>query len=88
MTKPWIYVDFNKRVGADTYRLTTLGTRNDLQRQGLTLRPGFAFVAYMEDETADGAPCYLAADAAIVQADNGELLAQAIDASFREEPRK
>ena len=88
MTKPWIYVDFNKRIGIDTYRLTTRGTHEDLQRKSITLAPGLSFVAYMDDETADGVPCYLAADAVIVQTTDGELLAQTADATFREAPRE
>ena len=86
MTPPRIYCDFNKRIGADTYGLNTLGTRDSLQREGVILKAGLPIVVYMEDQAADGTASWLVADAVVVQDEAGKFVAKVAENSFRNEP--
>lgn len=47
---PRVYADFQKTDDQERLVLTTIGTRNDLERQGITLSPGLELEFYSEDD--------------------------------------
>ena len=50
---PRVWVDFNKGSGSRVY-LTTLGTKADLERQGITLFEGMTIVVWDDDVEVGG----------------------------------
>lgn len=51
---PKIYADFHKLDDDNRIRLTTMGTRRDLERLGIELTEGLALTLYMDDADDDG----------------------------------
>lgn len=49
-----VYVDLLKRDGANRILLTTEGTRQDLQRTGVTLQEGMVLQVYSDDMGENG----------------------------------
>lgn len=88
MARPRVFCDFNKRFGATTYGLNTVGTRADLDRLQLELRPGLRLVLYDADAFENGDPAWLLADAVVVDDPERGLVADADPDSFRWERRE
>ena len=65
MNLPEIYADFNNLDGENRLRLTTLGSLNDLARQGIQLKGGLALTVTTDDADDDGNSDDLMADAVI-----------------------
>ena len=60
-----VYADFQNLDDCNRLRLTCAGTREDLQRQGLTLHEGMRLLLYMDDADAEGRPDELQADGVV-----------------------
>jgi hypothetical protein len=84
---PRIFCDFNGAIDDDTYALSCVGTKDDLKRLGLELRPGMRVVLYDYDVLASGEPAWLVADAVIVEIETWGLVARLDPKGFRWEPR-
>jgi hypothetical protein len=54
MSKPVIYADFNNADSRGCLRLNTIGTVEELSRQGVRLREGLQLVVHDEELEADG----------------------------------
>jgi hypothetical protein len=61
---PKIWVDFQKRNGTEVY-LTTLGTKNDLERQRIELIDGLNLFLYQDDPVEHGRDGFLYATAVV-----------------------
>jgi hypothetical protein len=62
MATPRIYADFHNLDDKNRLRLTSAGTRRDLQRLGIELREGMAVTLYTDDEDDRGQPDELLAE--------------------------
>ena len=60
MTEDWpvdrVYADLQKRSGPASVKLTTIGSREDLARLGLTLTDGLRLRLYSDDADSSGRP--------------------------------
>jgi hypothetical protein len=62
MPAPRIYADFHNLDDANRLRLTCVGTREDLARQGIELHEDLRLTFYMDDANDSGKPDDLLAD--------------------------
>jgi hypothetical protein len=56
MSQPKVYADFHNLDDSNRLRLTCVGTKEDLARQGLELHEGLALTFYMDDADDQGRP--------------------------------
>jgi hypothetical protein len=70
MAYPRVYADFQNLDDANRLRLTCAGTKQDLQRLGITLREGLMLTLYADDADDAGQTDELLADG-VVQYDEG-----------------
>lgn len=62
---PRVFADFQNLDDENRLRLTCAGTRQDLERQAITLREGMLLTLYTDDATDDGQPDELLADGVV-----------------------
>ena len=79
MAQPRIYADFQNLDDDNRLRLTCAGTRGDLERQGIQLRPGMALTVYSDDANDKGQPDELVADAVVCYNDAEKCWVAAIN---------
>jgi hypothetical protein len=65
LSTPRVYVDFSKRDGSKRLLLTTVGTREDLQRYKIDLQEGMILSVYSDDAGANGKTDNLLADGVV-----------------------
>jgi hypothetical protein len=65
MAAPKVYADFQNLDDFNRLRLTCAGTREDLARLGIQLRPGLALTLYMDDADDQGRPDELRAEGVV-----------------------
>jgi hypothetical protein len=65
MSQPKVYADFQNLDGDNRLRLTCVGTREDLARQGIELREGLVLTFYMDDANDRGEPDELRSEGAV-----------------------
>jgi hypothetical protein len=75
---PRVYADFQNLDDANRLRLTSAGTQEDLDRQGIQLRQGMALTFYTDDADDNGQPDELRADA-VVEYDDAKCWAATVD---------
>jgi hypothetical protein len=56
MFKPTIYADFHNLDDSNRLRLTSAGTKEDLERHRIELREGLVLTFYMDDANDQGEP--------------------------------
>ena len=92
MDKPRIYADFHKLDDENRIVLTTLGTKEDLQRLGIELAEGMPLTFYMDDADdegnsddimVDGAAHFSAADSCWVAAVDWDAVYHASEQTIR-----
>jgi hypothetical protein len=69
VTKPRIYADFHNANASGRVRLNSVGTAEDLARQGITLREGMPLTLYLDDLDAKGQPDELRVDGVVSYSD-------------------
>ncbi len=82
-----IWCDFNGGIDEDTFGLTYIGSRRDIDEQGIELRPGLDITLYMEDELSDGRPAFLLVDAVVEAHPRYGFVARTKAGSWRHEPQ-
>jgi hypothetical protein len=65
MSQPRIYADFQNLDDANRLRLTCVGTKEDLERQGIELREGLVLTFSMDDANDRGEPDELRSEGAV-----------------------
>ncbi len=83
-----IWCDFNGGIDEDTFGLNYVGSKRDIEEQGIELRPGLDVTLYMEDELLDGRPAILLVDAVVEAHPRYGFVARTKTDSWRHEPRK
>jgi hypothetical protein len=79
MARPRVYADFQNLDDNNRLRLTCAGTRGDLERQGIELRPGMALTVYSDDANDEGRPDELVAEAVVHYNEEEQCWVAAID---------
>ena len=82
-----IWCDFNGGIDSDTFGLNYVGSKRDLEDQGVELRPGLEITLYMEDELLDGRAALLLVDAVVEEHPRYGFVARAKADSWRHEPK-
>jgi hypothetical protein len=79
MARPRVYADFQNLDDDNRLRLTCAGTRRDLERLGIELRPSMKLTVYSDDADDDGRPDELTAEAVVHYNDAEKCWVAAID---------
>ena len=79
MAGPRVYADFQNLDDENRLRLTCVGTRRDLERQGIQLRQGMALTLYTDDADDQGQPDELRAEGIVHFNEHEKCWVAAID---------
>lgn len=74
-----VYADFQNLDEANRIRLNTLGTRKDLEREGVELREGLRLTLYTDDADDQGRPDNLLVDGVVEFNDEEQTWVAAVD---------
>jgi hypothetical protein len=79
MVKPKVYADFHNADANGLLRLNSVGTIEDLARQGITLRDGIPLVFYSDDLDTNGRPDELLVDGVVAFSEEEHCWVAVID---------
>jgi hypothetical protein len=79
MARPRVYADFQNLDDDNRLRLNCAGTRRDLERQAIELRPGMILTVFSDDADDEGRPDELVAEAVVHYNDAEKCWVAAID---------
>ena len=82
-----IWCDFNGGIEEDTFRLSYVGSKRDIEEHGIELQPSLEVTLYMEDELLDGRPAFLLVDAVVEAHPRYGFVARTKTDSWRHEAR-